>query len=188
MNGSINSYLHAFGKVRCGWEAFIVDQNQLPNERHPSTNLKLRRFRVWNQHRRKTGGMRPFVVRPPPRRSVPKLFQILQRFRPSSGHLEEDQENRPATEKFEMVGGNGPAMLFAQTYPWPRGVEDVCGKKWLFRICGIIRNGKGVATGGIVIVVRQLANFIPRQRQSSDNFCDPLPQLRAARTVFVGWC
>src|ERR1700746_1980798 len=121
----------------------IVDENKWPNERHARADRKLWRFRVRNQDGRRTR-MRSFLVRPPALRNIAKLFQVLQGFRSSSRHLKEDQENRPAAEKFEMPRCNGPAMIFAQAYPRSRGVEEVCGKKWLVCIRGIIRNRKSV--------------------------------------------
>src|SRR5580704_2144534 len=163
-----------------------VAQNHLPNECHASADRKLWWFRIRKQPRRKTARMRRFLVWPPALRNIAKLFQILQGFRSSSGHFKEDQENRPATEKVEMRRGNRPAMLFAQAYPRSRGVEEVCGKKWLVCIRGIIRNWKSVTQNGVVIVVRQLANFIRGKSQSADHFCDPLLQFRMRPPLFVG--
>jgi hypothetical protein len=100
--------------------------------------------------------------------------------------LEENQKNRPATEECEMVGRNGPQILFAEAYPWPRGVEKVRRKKWLPQIGGIIRNGKGARPNGVVIVVGQFSDFIVSQSQSTDNFRDPLLQFRTTWLLFVG--
>src|ERR1700745_1510922 len=113
-----------------------VAQNHLPNERHASADRKLWRFRIRKQ--------RPFLVWPPALRNIAKLFQVLQGFRSSSRHLKEDQENRPAAEKFEMPRRNGSAMIFAQAYPRSHGVEEVCGRKRFVCIRGIIRNRKSV--------------------------------------------